>query len=175
MSGFCKKLVVKYKRNLWTILFVVVWGLLLLTLYQCGEEITTAQDAELIIVEDEILVCDVIRIIDGDTIVVQMHGVELSVRVLGVDTPERGQDGFVEAGAFTSDFVRAQVILIGESGSGAIERDRFGRILAYVHNVAGMDLSAALITSGHAIVYTKYRCDRTALYLLIEKLINQEL
>jgi len=45
----------------------------------------------------------VVRVIDGDTIVVAVDGVDERVRFVGVDTPERGEAGFDEATAFTQD------------------------------------------------------------------------
>ncbi|MCK5640322.1 MAG: thermonuclease family protein [Gammaproteobacteria bacterium] len=137
------------------ILFIVLVCILVGSHYALGQEIALAE---------------VVRVVDGDTLKVKLNGLEETIRVLGVDTPERGQKGYREATEYTAQFVGVRVVMVGESGLKGLQRDRFCRILAYVHNEQGMDLSAALVASGHAIVYRKYECGRTAFYLLIEKL-----
>ena len=71
---------------------------------------------------------DVVRIIDGDTFVVVYDGELTSVRIHGIDTPERGEPGFQEA----------PEQLRGEIGGRSVrltfptrrKRDNFGRLLA---------------------------------------------
>lgn len=69
------------------------------------------------------------RVIDGDTFVLYHVGIggEEHVRVLGVDTPERGEPGYHEATAFTRDWLaRGPFMLI------ACQRDKYGRLLGAV-------------------------------------------
>jgi endonuclease YncB( thermonuclease family) len=85
------------------------------------------------------------RVIDGDTI-------ELTdgrtVRFLGIDTPERGDCGYSEAGDRLSELLAAgDVTLITAGGD---DTDRYGRILRYVE-AGGLDTGAELIATGHAI------------------------
>lgn len=69
------------------------------------------------------------RVIDGDTLAVRVSGHPVRVRLLGIDSPERGQPGWAEARAAA----RQQ---FGPPGSrlrctiGPEPRDAFGRILA---------------------------------------------
>lgn len=69
------------------------------------------------------------RTIDGDTFILYHVGVppEERIRVLGVDTPERGQPGADSATAFTRAWVKASDFIIR-----ACRRDSFGRLLATV-------------------------------------------
>lgn len=84
------------------------------------------------------------RVIDGDTVVLHHVGVpaEERVRVLGVDTPERGEPGYAEAAAFTAAWLAAGPFKID-----ACRRDSFGRYLAWV--TRGTDsLHVALVSAG---------------------------
>ncbi|MDS9470944.1 thermonuclease family protein [Sporosarcina pasteurii] len=75
------------------------------------------------------------RVIDGDTIIVKMDGKEERVRLILVDTPETkhpqmGVQPFgPEASAFTTEQLEGKVITLEV---GVQERDRYGRVLAYV-------------------------------------------
>ena len=88
-----------------------------------------------------------LRVIDGDTIVVSLNGKEEKVRLVGINTPEKGFCGFEEA-------TRALEILLADSDLGLInagvdDRDRYGRLLRYLE-VDGIDLGLELIRAGLA-------------------------
>ena len=89
-----------------------------------------------------------IRVIDGDTIVVNVDGVEEKVRLVGIDTPERGECGFAEA-------TQALRLLLSFPNLGLIEaggddRDRYGRLLRYL-DIDGQDPGLELIRAGLAV------------------------
>ena len=92
----------------------------------------------------------VVRVIDGDTIVVTVDGAEERVRFVGVDTPERGEAGFDEATAFTQAAIdnSGGVVFLERSGA---DRDRFGRLRRIVHLSDGANLNDMLVRSGHAV------------------------
>ncbi len=96
---------------------------------------------------------DVIRVIDGDTFEITWYeGETVGVRVLGIDTPERGKPGFAEA----TDYLRGR---IGDSAvelvfpEGKIKRDSFGRFLAEVW-VDGGNLGWEMLDLEHAETYS---------------------
>lgn len=100
------------------------------------------------------------RVVDGDTVVVDAGGRRLTVRLLGIDTPET-HGGPAECGglAATRYLVRiapagTRVRLVTDPGSGDT-RDRFGRLLAYVDGDRG-DLGERQLRAGLAYVY-RYR------------------
>ena len=96
------------------------------------------------------------RVIDGDTVQLLVDlGFHLTAsmrfRILGVDTPERGQPGWAEATAFTRAWLEQSPGL-----TAATEKaDSFGRWLADLHRPDGTCLSHALLAAGHAEVYTR--------------------
>ena len=110
-------------------------------------------------------VCEVLRTVDGDTLVVMLNGQKEYVRLLGVDTAEsvkpgvEVQPGAIEASEYTKQLTGKQIILTYDEKP----RDFFGRLLAYVwlesDNGQLICWNIALIKAGHSEVYTKYKFD----------------
>jgi endonuclease YncB( thermonuclease family) len=67
------------------------------------------------------------RAIDGDTLEMQLRGHAVRVRLLGLDTPERGQPGWAQA---RDDLARKLSHGPISCTIGPRPRDAFGRILA---------------------------------------------
>lgn len=80
---------------------------------------------------------DVVRVVDGDTIVVDLNEKQEKVRFLLIDTPEsvhRDASKNTEFGKIASDFTKN--LLENQKVSlefDVAERDRYGRLLAYVY------------------------------------------
>jgi endonuclease YncB( thermonuclease family) len=84
-------------------------------------------------------------VVDGDTVVVSPGG---QVRVIGIDTPERGQRCYSEATEALKKLVLNKWVQIV---SGKTEnRDRYHRLLRYV-DVDGVDAGRFMIEHGFAI------------------------
>ena len=100
----------------------------------------------------------VVEVIDGDTIRVLVGGEERSVRLIGIDTPETRRPGSpVECGGpeATRHLERLAppgraVTLVGDPTQD--REDRYGRLLAYVDDLAERQLAA-----GFARVYVYER------------------
>ena len=91
----------------------------------------------------------VINVVDGDTIDVRAQdGTEERIRVVGIDTPERGECGFGPATSAMSALVLDQEVLLVEGAQD--DRDRYDRLLRYV-DVDSVDAGLALIENGLAI------------------------
>ena len=94
----------------------------------------------------------VTHIVDGDTLDVQIGSRTERIRVIGIDTPERG---VCYANAATAAATRLasgkRVVLRGDPSQDT--RDRYGRLLAYVGLPEGKDLGYQLIAGGFAKVY----------------------
>jgi len=107
-------------------------------------------------------------IYDGDTLKVAPHG---KVRLIGIDTPEREnskRDSYLikkgisaarqreiyqEAKTFNIKQVKGQQVTLT---LGDPERDRHGRLLAYLHLSDGRMLNRVLLEQGLAVVYRRF-------------------
>jgi endonuclease YncB( thermonuclease family) len=92
-------------------------------------------------------------VVDGDTIDVRLaNGILERVRLIGIDTPERGTCHAADATAAARSLAQGkQVSLVGDGTQAT--RDRYGRLLAYVWLPGGHDLGFQLIGGGHGAVY----------------------
>ena len=88
------------------------------------------------------------NVVDGDTIdVVGPDGGSDTVRIIGIDTPERGECGYTEASNTLTVMAGGKTV---ELSPGAVDdRDRYGRMLRYV-DAGGVDAGLALIEQGLA-------------------------
>jgi len=85
------------------------------------------------------------RVIDGDTIVVE----GVSVRMLGLNTPEKGEKYYAEAKEYTSSMVMNKTIKIERRG-----KDRYNRELAYLFEVeSGKNINSEIVREGYANYY----------------------
>ena len=100
---------------------------------------------------------EVIRAVDGDTIVVRLSGQDERVRYIGIDTPETVAPGRA-VGCFGPEASHAnQQLVEGQQVRlllDAEQRDRYGRLLAYVYveRAGGEELfvNADLVARGFA-------------------------
>lgn len=101
----------------------------------------------------------VIRIVDGDTIVVLINGISEKVRLIGVDTPETVdprktvQCFGIEASAFTKLLLLDKVVQL-ESDASQGDRDKYGRLLRYIFLENGTLVNEKIIADGYGHEYT---------------------
>jgi endonuclease YncB( thermonuclease family) len=88
----------------------------------------------------------VVRVIDGDT--VELLGGD-KLRLLAVDTPERGEPLYDEAVEFLK---RHALDRVGEITYGAQRRDRYGRMLGYLL-IDTIHINRAILDSGFGCLY----------------------
>lgn len=91
------------------------------------------------------------RVVDGDTIVVEIGGKEYRVRYIGVDAPESTtrQECFGhEATRFNRTLVEGQTVRLERDVS---ETDRYGRLLRYVYLSNGEMVNEVIIREGYAL------------------------
>lgn len=112
----------------------------------------------------------VVEVFDGDTISVERNGVVEKVRFIGVDTPETKdprkpvQCFGKEASRYTHELLTGKRVRL-EIDTTQGERDRYGRILAYVRRDDGVFVNLQLVAEGYAHEYTyqdnqyKYQAD----------------
>lgn len=90
------------------------------------------------------------RVIDGDTVRILDGGASVSVRLIGIDTPERDAPGGTEATAAVNAVIGERVLL-DVHGPGT--RDKYGRLLAYIYLTDNQMLNRKLIDDGLAYAY----------------------
>lgn len=94
--------------------------------------------------EDEL--ATVTRVIDGDTIDVEINGTRERVRYIGVNTPEREDVCYQEATNANVALVAGKVVRLEKDTS---ETDPNGRLLRYVY-VGDTFVNAELVRTGYA-------------------------
>ena len=87
----------------------------------------------------------VTNVVDGDTVDVEGVG---RIRVIGIDTPERGACGFESATQAMSVLVLGREVALVPGAT--VDVDRYGRLLRYV-DVGPVDAGLSLIEDGWAI------------------------
>jgi endonuclease YncB( thermonuclease family) len=98
--------------------------------------------------------CKVVRVIDGDTIVVLVtQNEQIKIRLEGIDCPESDQDYGSRAKQVTSDLCFGKQVKIIQSGT-----DRYNRILAFVY-IGDVCINEELLKQGMAWHYKKYNQD----------------
>lgn len=88
----------------------------------------------------------VTRVIDGDTIEVNLNGQRYTVRYVGVNTPERDEPCYAEARDANRALVENRTVTLVRDVSNT---DRFDRLLRYVY-VGDTLVNAALVQQGWA-------------------------
>jgi len=94
---------------------------------------------------------EVVRIIDGDTMVVRSAQTEIRVRLFGVDTPEQGEACFDEATERLEALAGTTVQLLPD----ARLTDSFNRELRYVYSSDGTLIDEQLVVEGYGVAWTR--------------------
>lgn len=87
----------------------------------------------------------VVRVLDGDSLLVDLGGSETEVRLLGINAPERDECFDAEAKARATDLAGDAVRLTGD------DTDRFGRLLRYAYTTDGLLINEKLVADGMAL------------------------
>ena len=99
----------------------------------------------------------VLRVVDGDTIIVRVDGEQHRVRYIGIDAPEIANGDSpakpfgLKATAFNQELVDGKTVWLEKDVS---DVDRFGRLLRYVWLDDGRMANAALVEQGFASAVT---------------------
>lgn len=106
-------------------------------------------------------VVELVKVVDGDTLKVRRGGIDEYVRLLRIDTPERGEPGHGEATAALAALVDGQRLVLEPEPGHDFERDKYGRLLAYVR-AGKRNVSLAMVESGWTAFYTRFGQGRYA-------------
>lgn len=96
-------------------------------------------------------------IVDGQMSIEPQSRMIHRVRLLGVDTPERGEAGYAEATEFTRQWLAGAAELRAETH----KSDSFGRYLAEIFDHGSWSLGDALLDTGHAVPWSRRKDDLT--------------
>jgi micrococcal nuclease len=92
----------------------------------------------------------VLRVSDGDTIVVRTENAEdIKIRLYGIDAPEKGQEGGAEA-TKALRALQGRLVTVRE-----MDTDRYSRMVALVES-GGKSVNLDMVTRGMAWHYVKY-------------------
>jgi micrococcal nuclease len=88
-----------------------------------------------------------LSVVDGDTIETSAG----TVRILGIDTPERGECGSDQAtGAISSELHPGDTLIL-ELPAGENDTDQHGRLIRYVTTTTGVDVGLMQLEAGNAV------------------------
>lgn len=117
------------------------------------------------------LAAKVLRVIDGDTLKVEVEGHSESVRLIGIDTPESKANAKALKDSARSGEELAAIVLQGRKAAGFArslvrkgdvvrletdvqQRDKYRRLLAYVYLRDGSMLNESIVRAGYASLMT---------------------
>ncbi len=99
---------------------------------------------------DEEEKANVTKVIDGDTIEVNIQGTSAKVRLLDINTPEKNQPSYEEAKAFLKNKIEGKEVLLEK---GKENKDKYGRLLRYVF-LGDEFMNELLLKEGFANFYS---------------------
>lgn len=88
-----------------------------------------------------------LSVVDGDTIETNLG----TVRIIGIDTPERGECGYRKAAKEIRSILSKGDPIGLELPPGQNDRDRYDRLLRYVITENGIDVGFRQLEAGHAV------------------------
>lgn len=117
------------------------------------------------------LAAKVLRVIDGDTLKVEVEGHDESVRLIGIDTPESKANAKALKDSARSGEELAAIVLQGKKAAAFARslvrkgdvvrletdvqhRDKYRRLLAYVYLRDGSMLNEVIVRAGYASLMT---------------------
>jgi len=122
----------------------------------------------------------VVRVVDGDTVVLLIQGKETRVRLIGVDTPETVhprkpvQPYGREADHFLKNLLRGENVYI-EHKAGVSEFDRYGRLLAYLYRAPdGLFVNLEIVRQGYGHAYTQFPFQYMDLFRFYERKARED-
>lgn len=101
----------------------------------------------------------VIKVVDGDTLSVNIDGTITTIRLIGINTPETVDPRKLVECFGTEASNKAKQLLSGqkikvEKDPSQGERDKYGRLLAYIFLENGVHFNKYMIEEGYAYEYT---------------------
>ena len=117
----------------------------------------------------------IVSVVDGDTAKIEFEGETISMRIIGIDTPETVHPSRPVEPFGPEATVRARELLEGKTVKLEYDADpehdrfgRYGRLLVYLRLEDGSDFGKLMVADGFARAYPKYPFSRSKEYLAVE-------
>lgn len=116
----------------------------------------------------------VTKVVDGDTIEVNMNGRTEKIRMIGIDTPETKKPNAPvqcygpEASEFATQTLSGKSVRL-EADSLSDNRDRYDRLLRYVYLQDGSLFEELMIRKGYAFAYVSFPFTKEARLAELQK------
>jgi len=117
----------------------------------------------------------IVSVVDGDTAKIEFEGETISMRIIGIDTPETVHPSRPVEPYGPEATVRARELLEGKTVTLEYDADpehdrfgRYGRLLVYLRLEDGSDFGKLMVADGFARAYPKYPFSRSKEYLAVE-------
>lgn len=142
-------------------LFSLITGLIFILLVFVGQQTGLIENIEKSAVHLQPGQYQITSFEDGDTITVDMNGVNERIRMIGVDTPETQDPRYPvqcfgkAASKFTEDLIGSSPVRL-ESDPTNTNRDRYNRLLRYVYLPDGRLVNAEIIKQGYGFAYVLF-------------------
>lgn len=94
----------------------------------------------------------VLRVIDGDTLELNLNGVKTTVRIIGINAPEKNECLYSEAVSFVGKLAGQDVYVVADDSQP--DKDKYGRKLLYIKTKDNKDFGNELLKAGFAREYT---------------------
>jgi len=151
-------------KNLWRVIIGILFLILVFKLIQnrtqkaiIKENINPAEKLKLAvvtpIVKQEPELVEVVAVIDGDTVKIKVNGEEKSVRLIGVDTPEKNECFEKEATKKAKELMENKKIKL-EADVTQDDKDKYDRWLRYIYLEDGTLVNKKLVEEGFGTEYT---------------------
>jgi len=115
----------------------------------------------------------VLKVVDGDTVKIDYEGLETTVRLIGVDTPETVHPSKpveakgIEASNFTKNLLEGESIYLRFDGN---RTDKYGRLLAYLYRAPdGLFVNLEIVRQGYGHAYTAFPFKHLELFRAYER------
>ena len=145
--------------------FIVIFFLVSLIIQQLGihkgkeHELSFRYKKDIYIGKEGRIPANLIRVVDGDTLLVELNRKHEHVRLIGIDSPESVKPESPiecygeEAKAYLNSLLSKESEIFLQYDRTQGERDRFGRILSYVFTIDEKNLAEEMLRNGYAREY----------------------
>lgn len=93
----------------------------------------------------------VVRVVDGDTIVMLHNSNNIKIRLAEIDAPEKGQDFGEQSRLYLASLIAGKDVKVVSTG-----KDRYKRILGVVYTADGKNINEEMVRAGYAWHFKKY-------------------